>query len=31
VKMLRMTRVEKTMKITSMESGIVLVSFEVVR
>jgi hypothetical protein len=31
VKMLRMTRVEKTMKVTSMEAGIVLVSFEVVR
>jgi hypothetical protein len=30
VKMLRMTRVEKTMKITPMEVGIVLVSFEVV-
>jgi hypothetical protein len=28
--MLRMTRVENTMKITSMEYGIVLVSFEVV-
>ena len=31
VKMLRMMRVEKMMKITSMEAGIVLVSFEVVR
>ena len=31
VKMLRMIRLEKTMKITSMEAGIVLLSFEVVQ
>jgi hypothetical protein len=31
VKMLRMTRVEKTMKINSVEVGILLLLFEVVR
>jgi hypothetical protein len=30
VKMLRMMRVEKTMKVTAMEAGIVLLSFEAV-